>query len=144
MGRLAAVAWALLGAALLLGELAPAREQLGYLLSGYGVSDARTVLLGLAIGGALGACALVAAAREWRGERASLWLVLPAAVALFGAILLSGGIGRPWEFGKAVGLFAFPIFGAYGLVMGIVPALAYTLLVRFLDARLSGGSSAGP
>lgn len=135
MGRVAATVWAIAGALVLLAALVEIPGRLREISAGYGVRDARTLLVGCAIGIAAGLLALLGARRAWR-RKPSVWLALPAMLLAAGAVhagVSTGHVERTLGF---VPLLASP-YGVWFLPPMLVWGGLSTVAVWAVDSRAS-------
>lgn len=142
MGRRAAVVWAIAGATLVLvPPLVDLRRLLAYRATFPGSDDWMIGMAALAVAMLLGIGALVAARLEWRGRRASGWLVGPP---LFTIFLLAAPL---FAFPRAAGspqMAFYTMAWSPALDLGAAAAAALVVAaVRWWDG-LSAGSNAGP
>ena len=135
MGRFAAIVWALAGAFVLVAALAEIPTRNGEISRGYGVRDARMILVGATIGMVASALAFVGGWRAWLG-RSSAWFALAAMVLAVGGLVFGIITGHPERALGYVPLLASP-YGVWLLPMALVPGGLATLAVALVDRATS-------
>lgn len=132
VGRVAAVVWAIAGAFVLVGSLAEIPVRMGEISRGYGVQDARMILVGVAVGIVAAALAAAASRRAWHG-RTSAWLALLPMVLATGAIVWSVIVGDLRQGFAMLPLLASPYGIMFLLPFSLIPGALATLVVWGID-----------